>query len=319
MRLPFTLNKILTDRHLELTNAFSSRSWALPETSFVSEVDHYSKRLRILKPKAEVPALIPAVEPQHSEEIALRIGSALDLASLAERADPMIRPIILYYSCAHLVGAYGRAYLSWENDKRGHGLTCRHKSREVESTEVSCEHRGLFAKTAASLFLYTGEVTPFTSIVTFASSPTQWTGAGEYLENFGINEVGAPLGTLKLSEISAFDYSARLRTVRVHHGFHKFRGLPSTALLMDIIVLFLAGSMARYDILGWKSVQEGRSNPFRSLFEETYERYITFGMDAILRGIENPFNGPGDRLIRSQPSPYSHDDHSRFATDPNYS
>lgn len=319
MRLPFTLDKILTDRHRELTIARSSRSWALPQTSFLSEIDHYSERLRVLKPRSAVPSLIAAVEPQHSEEVALKIGSALDLASLADRADPMIRPIILYYSCAHLAGAYGRAYINWDNDKRGHGLTCRHKPREVESTEVSCERRGLFARTVASLFLFTGEATPFTSPVTFASSPTHWTGAGEFLENFGSNELGAPLEKLTLSEIASFDYSAQLRAVRVRHGFHKFRGLPSTAFLIDIIVLFIAGSMARYDILGWKSVQEGRNNPFRSLFEETYERYIAFGIDAILRGIEDPFKGLGERLIQSEPSPYSHDDHSRFVTDPNFS
>ena len=101
------------------------------------------------------------------------------------------------------------------------------------------------------------------------------------------------------------------------HGFHKFKGLPTTAFLLDVLTLFTASSLAQYDVLGWKKILEGKENSYRIHFEETYERFLRFGIDFLLFALENPLHDFDDRLIQSQPSPYSNQDTSRFGTDAN--
>jgi hypothetical protein len=142
--------------------------------------------------------------------------------------------------------------------------------------------------------------------------------AGELLHNFGKDELGAPLKSLTLAKLTAFDFGANLQAVRQRHGFHKFRGLPTTAFLIDVLTLFVGSSLARYDVLGWKQVLDGKDNSFRIHFEETYERYLTVGLDVLLASLDEPLGDFDRRLLPSQPSPYSHDDHFRFKKDPNY-
>ena len=113
------------------------------------------------------------------------------------------------------------------------------------------------------------------------------------------------------------NYGECLKLVRTAHGFHKFKGLPTTAFLVDVITLFVASSLARYDVLGWKSILEGKNNSYRIYFEETFKRFQSFAIDALMAVLENPLIDFDNRTLPSQPSPYSHDDRTRFENDPN--
>jgi hypothetical protein len=75
--------------------------------------------------------------------------------------------------------------------------------------------------------------------------------------------------------------------------------------------------LARYDVSGWKRILEGKDDSYRIHFEETYERFLGFGIDILLSALENPVQDFDHRLVPSQPSPYSDNDTSRFKTDPN--
>ena len=94
---------------------------------------------------------------------------------------------------------------------------------------------------------------------------------GGFLEKFGKNEEGVPVTVLTLDELLNFDFGRRLQAIRSHFGFHKFKGLPTTAFLIDIIILFVASSLARYDVLGWQQVLDGKNNSYRIQFEEAFE------------------------------------------------
>lgn len=182
---------------------------------------------------------------------------------------------------------------------------------------MTIESSGQFTRVAATCFLLTGQASSFSPLVTYTPRPSAHIGPGELLHNFGKEEAGSPVPTLTVAELLTFDFGAQLRAVRTRHGFHKFRGLPTTAFLLDVVTLFVASSLARYDVLGWKQVLEGKSNSFRISFEETYERYLSFGVDAQLRSLDDPLLDFDQRLLPSCPSPYSHDDRSRFTDDPN--
>jgi hypothetical protein len=280
-------------------------------------VRHYYTRQKELGVRGSRPRLRETITKDFAEELALKIDAALEFARLGETADLLIRPILLYYSCAHLCGVYLRHLFEWGKDKRNHGLSCSQERGNVADTAVYIKPSGQFARLATTCFLLTGHPSVFTRLVTYRQRPTAHTGSGELLGSFCANEVGNPVRHLTLSELAAFDYGGQLQMVRQHHGFHKFKGLPTTAFLLDVISLFVASSLARYDVLGWKSIIEGRDNRFRIHFEEVFDRFHSFTIDCILAALEDPFPDFERRLVPSQPSPYSHDDHSRFERDPN--
>ncbi len=315
-RLPYTAHRRLNASHVSLSSYIHSHSWALPETTYKAEIEHYSDRLNILRISGPRPKLRTRIEEKTPEGIALKIDTSLNFAALAENSDELIKPILLYYSSAHLSGVYTRAFFEWTKDNRTHGLKCTY-SKDVGKTKIKMV-TGQFQRLASTCFLLTGHPSCFSDLVTYSQSPTAHTGAGELLERFGNIEKGEPIKELTLDELVNFDYGEKLRKVRERHGYHKFKGLPSTAFLIDIITLFVASSLARYDVLGWKQVLEGKNNPYRIHFEDTFDRFQSFTIDALLARLDEPFSDFDNRLIPSMPSPYSHDDHSRFQNDPNY-
>jgi len=318
LRLPNSAQAVLSAGLAKLHSATGSRCWALPITLFPEEVAHYRTRHKALGAPGPRPKLRIAVSASSAEEQALKVDAALNFAEIGERADPLIKPILLYYSCAHLCGVYSRAFLEWECDSRSHGLTCKHRTSDVRNTQLTIEKSGLFPRVSATCFLFTGQPNCFSPLVTYSGQPVAHVASGELLANFGKNELGRPITKITLDELANFEFGTRLKAVRQWHGFHKYRGLPTTAFLLDVLTLFLGSSLARYDILGWKQILEGKDNSYRIHFEETYERFLQFGIDLLLTMLENPLQDFNQRLIPSAPSPYSADDESRFSQDPNY-
>lgn len=318
-RLPYTAKQSFASSLARLHAVSVPRAWVLPATSFSDEVQHYYSRHKTLIAKGPRPRLRAGITSELAEELALKIDAALSFAEIAETADPLVKPIVLYYSCAHLCGVYTRAFFEWDGDSRTHGISCHYKPGDLSNTIVSIEGAGQFPRIAATCFLLTGQPSVFSALVTYSAKPSVHVAPGELLHEFGQEEIGAPVKKLTLAELGAFDYGARLRAVRQRHGFHKFRGLPTTAFLLDVLTLFVGSSLARYDVLGWKKVLDGNDNSFRIQFEEAYDRYLTVGLDVLLASLEDPTLDFDRRLLPSQPSPYSHDDHLRFPADPNFS
>ncbi len=318
LSLPHAAKAILNSSITEAKSNKQIRNWCLPETSFPDEVLHYHSRHKALAISGPRPKLRQIVLPEFAEEQAIKIDAGLNFASLAETADHHIKPILLYYACAHLCGVYTRFLFEWDRDNRNHGLSCSHHPGNVSETKVTISNKGQFARLATTCFLLTGMPSCFSTLVTYSTSPMACTEPGGFLENFGKNEKGVPVTAMTLDELLNFDFGRRLQEVRSHFGFHKFKGLPTTAFLIDIIILFVASSLARYDVLGWQQVLDGKNNAYRIQFEEAFERFQRFMVNALLVAFESPFKGFDARFFQTEPSPYSHDDHSRFDKDPNH-
>jgi hypothetical protein len=316
--LPHTIHQVLTDSLDTAKSTINSRMWSLPDTHFSDEVEHYHQRheqLEIVGPRAN---LRQSIEKQFAIEQALKVETGLNFASMAESATALIKPILLYYASAHLCSVYTRALFKWDNDSRVHGLSCQFSPGDVGNTTVVIRNDGLFARMAACSFLLTGNPSCFSPLITYRASPVAHTEPGERLEKFGQQEVGTPIRHISVDELVNFDYHFELKNVRERHGFHAFNGLPGTAFLIDFITIFVGSSLARYDLLGWKEILDGETNPYRIHFENTFERFYGFSIDAILARIDDPFADFDLRLFPSQPSPYSPEDVFRFETDPNY-
>lgn len=317
LRLPYSANQILGTSLAQLHTSTVSRAWTLPPTHFSDEIQHYSARHKALGLKGPRPILRQSLELKFAEELALKIDAGINFLDLAQTADPLVKPILLYYSCAHLCGVYPRAFFEWQQDNRTHGLTCTHRPGKVGDTVVTIAQTGQFPRVVTTSFLLSGMPNCFSELVTYSSTPSAHTGSGELLERFGKTEKGSPIPKLTLDEIVNFDYGKNLKAVRAQHGYHKFKGLPGTAFAVDVIALFVSSSLARYDVLGWREILEGRSNSYRIYFEETFERYQSYAVHYLLAMLEDPFFSFDARIVSSRPSPYSHDDKSRFRDDPN--
>jgi len=322
LRLPSSATQALQQGQEKLNALSKPRAWALPQTTIPAEVTHYRQRnraLRTLKRRGPLPSHSETDVAATAPELALKIDAALNFAELSHGADPFVKPILLYYSCAHLCGVYTRAYLNWQHDKHAHGLRCTGAAcpSDVGSTKLTVESQGLFPLLATTCFLMSGAPSCFCELVTYSSTPTGYTGAGEHLENFGKTEVAEPLTCLTLDNLANFDYPKELRKVRLRHGFHKFNGLATTAFLVDVMTLFLASSLARYDVLAWREVLDGKSNSYRIHFEETFNRFEAFTIDRLLECLEDPSVTLDAAVTPCEHSPYSHDDRRFGGIDPN--
>ena len=316
LRLPHTAKAVLEVGLQRLKSSSAPRAWTLPSTALTDEVLHYSSRHQALGSKGPVPRLLESVGDDHAAEIALKVDAGLQFAEMGKAADPMVKPILLYYACAHLCGVYTRAFFTWKHSSQHHGILWSPKSHDVGATTVAIKGTGQFLRLATTCFLLTGQATAFSPLVTYSGAATAHLRPGELLDNFGKTELGDPCKKFSLEQLNSFDFVSSIKEARARHGLHKFRPLPTTAFLVDVLTLFMGSSIARYDVLGWKAILDGRDNSYRILFEETYDRFLSFGVDALLAALEDPLRDFDSRLLPSQSSPYSHDDKSRFAEDP---
>lgn len=316
LRLPHAAKGVLEAGLQRLLSSNTPRAWTLPSTALTAEVLHYSSRHKALGAKGPVPSLRTTIDDAHAAELALKVDAGLQFSELGASADPMVKPILLYYACAHLCGVYTRAFFTWKGTNRHHGMSCSHLPHDVGSTMVTVEDTGQFLRLATTCFILTGQATAFSPLVTYSGTPTAHLLPGALLHNFGKTELGDPSKKFTLELMSRFDFVSAIREVRTLHGLHKFRPLPTTAFLVDVLTLFMGSCIARYDVLGWKTILDGRENSYRILFEETYDRFLSFGVDALLSALEDPLRDFDCRRLPSPPSPYSHDDKSRFAEDP---
>jgi hypothetical protein len=300
-------NSLLTD----LRDRSDARAWALAPSKIEQELLHYEKRHTALSAKGPRPTGIKLL---NAEEAALKIDSGLSFAKLGVAADPLVKPILLYYSLLHLSSVYATAFLEWKGFKHGHGLSFEPRD-DLSDCSVRITGNGSFARLAVACFILTGQPSVFSPLVAYATLPTIHLGSGELLESFGRTELGDPERTFSLKQLAAFDFKPEITAMRRRHGFHKCKFLPSSAYLVDALTLFFASSLARYNVVGWKRILDGRDNPYRLHFEETFDRLLSSGVDLTLAAIERPSRSFLDRLLPSKPSPYTHDD-KRFGGDP---
>jgi hypothetical protein len=111
LRLPYSAGNVLSRGLKTLIESTSvSRARGPTPTSFSVEVDHYRSRHDALGLKGPRPRLRSEVTARVAQEQALKIDAGLNFAELSEHADPFVKPILLYYACAHLCRVYSRTF-----------------------------------------------------------------------------------------------------------------------------------------------------------------------------------------------------------------
>lgn len=304
LQLPFEMKRVLEKALNSLSASRESRSWTVPETSFREEIDLYQKEHSLLKQKSPCPKLRTSISDAHAIEMAVKVRASLNFIELGQQADPIVKPILLYYGCIHLVGVWARSFFEWKNDKHSHGLAWS-RGNYLDECSVLTEVSGSFARAAVSCYIFKGQVGCFTPLVTFRGRPTEHTRKGGLLENFGVHKTRDPLKVLSLRDLADYAPLKTLNEINKYFGLHKNDGLPTTLFLLDIITLFMASSMARYDILRWKEVLDGETNNYRLHFEDVFDRVSSFSADLLLSLLEDPTSNFKRNLVYGFESPYS--------------
>jgi hypothetical protein len=287
MSTPKSLHTVLIEEQKKIHNELYSRLWALEETKLADEVQYFSNRMSSNGITETIPENAKGINVETANDLAVRVDIATQYLQLSKQADALVRPILLYYSFANITGALSNSYFSWNKYRRIHGLKIDN-AKDVWKTKITIKNNGSFPRLVITLFLLTGNPTPFDSLVTYQAKPVLHTGPGEALENFGKVEIGNPIKEITLAEIAKFDFETHDNNVKSTFGLHKGTGVCETAFLNDGLLLFVACSLARYRPLEWRNVLDGRLNDARLIFEDAFERYADFGFDRILSLMSNP-------------------------------
>jgi len=275
--LPGPLMDILRRRQDWIHRQNDVRAEGQEGTTIAKEVCHYAEMTGRLAPKAPSVSNRSTVRLAHAEDLASRLAAAVDYLELARDAAPLIKPVLLYYSCANLTGVLSRAFFEWEPDHLGHGMKVEHHA-DPTKTRVRIERNGYFPRLAITLFLLTGRPTPFIPVVAFA---------GEADESRQV--VGDPVRDLSLAELMAFDVTERVDALLQHHGIAKWAhwkgpSYGETAFLLDVLLMYVASSYARYQPARWSMILAGSpgTGEMAASFGDAFERFDKFGFDRVL-------------------------------------
>ena len=277
MSTPRALRSLLESAQNKIHHSKTSCQGALPPTTIAKEVNHYSQRWLELGLDGPYPKNAPPITAEQADDIAVRINAAGQYLALATEADELVRPVLLYYSCANVVAAQCRSFFTWEKYREAHGLSCD-GGTDVWTTRVTIKKNGAFARLVTTMFLLTGKPTPFDRLVAYSQGPTA----------SGQKETNDPVHQLTLRELADFDLVAKDLAVGEAFGLQGGVATSEISFYVDTMVLFAASHLARYKPVLWRSVLDGRTNDSRLVFDDAFERYSMFGFDRVLAILAEP-------------------------------
>jgi hypothetical protein len=288
LTLPLSAYRLLKRALEELHSVSGTRLWALRETTIPQEVAFYGAAHQARKLPGPVPVLKSVISSSDGEETALRLAAAFEFLEMSRRSSPEVAPVLLHYAAAHATGVYSRAFLDWRADSRKHGIAVTHNS-DTAATEICIQKKGHFPRLAAATFLLTGSPSYFSELVTYAGPPIDHAAPGQPLERFQAIQVG-PLSPRRftLAELLSLDLRERGEFVKAQFGLWKWRSLPAQLLLYDLLVIMVASNIARYDVLGWRTILDGKHNDLRLRFDACFQRFRGQAFDYLLLGLASP-------------------------------
>ena len=307
LRLPHSAGQVLSVALGSLHAATGARAWALNPGNYVDEISLYHSQHKALSLKGPRPRLRQNLNADDAEEMALKADAGFGFLEIVQESDPFVAPILLYYAAGHLTGVYSRAFFLWDQDSPVHGVSVTHRARNVGTSEIRIQNRGHFPRVATAVFLLTGAPSYFSELVVYAQPPQLHTGPGELLEFFSQTQTGNSPRVLTLDELANFDIVQKVQEVKAHFHLHKWRGIGPTLFVVDLLTIFVASTIARYDVLGWRRIFEGRTNSYRIFFDNAFERFMRFGFDFIVDSLVDPkvfWDSPGLHMS----SPYIDDE-----------
>lgn len=246
-------------------------------------------------------SLLADISNAHAEEIARKLSSALNLIELGEVADPYVQPMLIYYGCEQLLGAFSRALLRWMGDRRSHGLTTV-AARRIEDTSVKIEEAGFFHRVANTFAAFTGYYN------VFSSRDANQVPVVDYALGKLANPPPAPILLPTKPRLGDLITHDPVRIASPSPDLMKQQREPpydvtTNAMLVDVLIVFIAGHLCRYDPLTWRTVLEGRNTPIRIDFENALERVSTYLVDGVIAwlmgerrfdtGLHNPYPALG--------------------------
>jgi hypothetical protein len=280
----------------------------IPELGMAKYVDAaelYGKELEKSRGKVAIPRGKNVLEKEDSEFLADCVDSSLHMLDSALEADVVVRPMLFYYSVAQLFGAWSRTYLHWVPENRdSHGLSFNRNDRDVGESKITLQDDGFFPRLESMLWLIYGQGSVFSRVLPL---PYEGGRVQEYRRNRKLPEVprnDRAVRELSLKDLVEFSVERRVEEAEASFGVDKTRLTVATRLLLDVLLLYTASCLSRYNPRTWKEVLLGRKYSYRLHFDAVFERSQGFAVDYALALMENPARNLGQSLESDVGHPY---------------
>jgi hypothetical protein len=268
---------------------------------------------------SEKPEILTAISKDHAEATARNLASGLHLLDMSTAADPYVRPMLAYYGCAQVLGAFSRALLRWRGDRHAHGLSCDYRPTPGVTT-VGIEERGFFPRLANTLAIFGGAHSgggynlfsardaserPVANVPKLREQPVARVRPEEARQ---LPDQLPPLAVPKrvtLEALTSHDPSLIAGTVARLTDDPAF-DLPATCLLVDVLIVFIAGSLCRYQPIMWRKVLDGTETGISVDVDGALHRVTHHVPDAVARtlisqqGLVSGFGNPYDHQVVSK-------------------
>jgi hypothetical protein len=251
-----------------------------------------------LSASSETPELLTTISDAHAEETARNAASGLNLLDLSQGSDPFVKPMLAYYGCAHLLGALSRALIRWRGDLHSHGMRCEF-GKTLEDTFVIIEDRGFFRRLANTLAIFGGGHsgggynlfsardpfdTPLANLAKLRSHPVN-----NHASRDAVIEL-LPLPVpdrVSLAALATHDPSLIAHTSRALFRDPAF-DLHATVVLVDVLIVFGAGSLCRYRPILWRKVLEGLTSKTWVDIDAAMDRVTNHLTDGVAKAFLSP-------------------------------
>ena len=262
-----------------------------PGARFSETLNQYASRHAELGLEGPRPRLRAELERKNASQMSRKIEAATQYLNLAQAADPLVQPVLMYYAYAHLSSVYTRSLFDWENDHPSEGISFEHQAKP-ERTVVKLQPNGHIARLATTLTICQALPNCFSELFT---DQTRAKG--------GKAEVGEPIAELTLADLAAFDFATECDLVARRFGVDANVVAAHTQVVLDAITISLGRSFGRYDVRGWRRILEKSDHTLRIHFQKCFDRFVCFLADYFIAALFDPFLAIDDE--RGYASPYA--------------
>ena len=193
------------------------------------------------------PTLRRKIDSKLAFEISRNIQTGLELLDVSRNSPPFIRPTLAYYGLIQCLGALSRTFFDWTGDAPSHGVSCLYRNAtSADDTPVKFENSGSFQRISNTLAILTNTFNLFSD--RDADIPIV-----VKLQN--INSIHKNILQPKLSELTQYDLTKIGDSITDDIISHF--NASSSAFLIDLSIIFCAGSLCRYKPIWWRDVISG--------------------------------------------------------------
>jgi hypothetical protein len=203
------------------------------------------------------PTLRSQIDAKLAFEVSRNIQTGLELLDLSKNSPAFIRPTLAYYGLIQCLGAISRTFFDWTGDAPTHGVSCLYKNAtSADNTPLKLEESGSFQRIANTLAILTN---------TFNLFSDREDDVPIVIQSQNITSKHPKVMMPKLSDLAEYDLTKIGNTIP--SDIANQYSASSSAFLIDLLIIFCAGSLCRYKPIWWRDTISGEKTEINTPIE----------------------------------------------------